>query len=552
MEGIKRVLIYSLFFGLFTLIGDTSSYGKDNCVSQGCHDGLLKAKFIHGPVRGRNCQRCHGGNDHPFPLIKKKEEICGICHKSITSKKNVHQPVSENCMNCHNPHSSEHENLLIKSRVSLCFNCHDEKDFKNVIIHPPVSENCMSCHRPHDSDYKKLLLDAPDKLCYNCHDPKNTKKHVHPPVKEGDCTGCHNPHSSRAKALTKDDGNNLCYICHDKKNYVGKKVVHKPVSESCKNCHQPHESDTGKLLNEDNICITCHGDMIKNAKVVHPPVADKDCMACHVPHTSDANKLIINKMPEVCFNCHDKGIFTKKYVHPPVAENCAMCHQPHSSGHNKLLIAKNEYLCRECHGDLINIFKKYKFPHPPVKDEQCDACHVVHSSDTKKILKNLPVFLCAECHDIGDAKTARSIHKPVDDGNCGDCHGVHGGNENKLLISKYPVENYPPYNAQTYGLCFMCHNSDLARDPKTLTATNFRNGDKNLHYVHVNKDKSRNCRFCHDPHMSTQEKLIKRDYRSFGAWNIPINFSKTITGGGCIVGCHKPFYYDRAKPIKNN
>ena len=551
MEVIKNNIKFLIIFLVSILTYTVSSYGVENCVSQGCHDNLLKEPFVHGPVRGRNCQRCHGGEEHPYPLIKKKEEICSICHKTIIDKKNIHPPVSENCMNCHNPHSSKYENLLISVKKTLCFNCHEQRDFKNNVIHPPVYENCMNCHNPHDSDYKKLLIDQDSKLCYNCHEPKNTKKHIHTPVKEGDCVGCHNPHSARTKGLTKDEGNSLCFLCHDKKSYVGKKNVHAPVSENCKNCHQPHESDFARLLNEDNVCIGCHGDMIKNGKVVHPPVANKDCIGCHLPHTSDAGKLLIDKMPDVCFNCHDRSIFTKKYVHPPVAENCAMCHLPHSSGHNKLLTVKNEFICRECHGDLVNSFKKYNYIHPPVKDEQCELCHVVHSSDTRKILKVEPVLLCGECHSIGDVKTAKSVHRPVEQGGCVDCHGVHGGNEIKFLIDKYPAENYPPYNTKTYALCFKCHNPDIARDQKTLTATNFRNGDKNLHYVHVNKDKSRNCRFCHDPHMSKQEKLIKRAFKSFGVWNIPINFTKTITGGGCIVGCHKPFYYDRVKPVKN-
>jgi len=547
-ENVKNAIFLIIF--LFLLISHI--YAAENCVSQGCHDSFQKDKYIHGPVRGRNCHRCHGGDDHPYPLIKKKEEICSICHKAVISKKIIHPPVSENCLHCHNPHSSKHESLLLESKDKLCFNCHDNKPFNEKVKHTPVTESCINCHAPHDSDYKKLLNDEGSKLCYNCHEQKNTKKFIHPPVKDEDCLGCHNPHSSPNKSLLNGDGNNLCFICHETKNYTGKKIVHNPVKENCLNCHQPHESDDAKLLNEQNICIKCHGDMINKLKVVHPPVLDKDCMGCHTPHTSDANKLLLFPMPDICFNCHDNKPFAKKHIHSPVTEACTMCHKPHSSSNENLLVTKKDFLCRECHNDLINTFRRYKKLHPPVSNEQCTICHNVHSSDIEKILNNAPLILCAECHDIGNAKVAKSIHKPVENGKCADCHNVHGGNETKFLVAKYPIENYPPYTPQTYELCFKCHNKDIARDVKTVTATNFRNGDKNLHYVHVNKEKSRNCKFCHDPHMSSQEKLIKRDYRSFGAWNIPINFKKTDTGGGCTVGCHKPYYYDRLKPVKNN
>lgn len=544
------ILSFLMFMCSYLNLSVISAEGAENCVASGCHDNLQKKPYVHGPVRGRNCVKCHGGDDHPYPLIKKKEEICYLCHKSIASKKHVHPPVKEDCLSCHNPHASNHENLLNEEKEKLCMNCHDNKGFTNKVIHPPVKENCMSCHYPHDSDYPKLVKDEGKKLCYNCHEQKDVKKHVHPPVKEGDCLGCHNPHSTPGKALLKQEGNELCFICHDNNDYVGKQNVHMPVKEDCKNCHLPHDSDNARLLNKDNVCVECHGTMV-NGKVVHPPVGDKDCTGCHSPHTSNETKLLSSPIPTLCFNCHDKAPFTKKNIHPPVQEACTSCHLPHSSGYTKLLITKKEFLCNECHSEIISNFKKYKFSHPPVRDGQCEACHVVHSSDAIKILKDMPVFLCSECHDLGDTKTAKSIHKPVENGKCADCHGVHGGDIIKFLNEPFPAENYPPYSRQTYAFCFKCHNNDIARDPKTLTATNFRNGDKNLHYVHVNKDKSRNCRFCHDPHLSSQEKLIKPSFVSFGSWNIPINYTKNQNGGGCIVGCHKPFYYDRVKPVKN-
>jgi predicted CXXCH cytochrome family protein len=36
--------------------------------------------------------------------------------------------------------------------------------------HPPVDENCSNCHTPHGSNINKLLIQRPPSLCNNCHD----------------------------------------------------------------------------------------------------------------------------------------------------------------------------------------------------------------------------------------------------------------------------------------------------------------------------------------------------------------------------------------------
>jgi hypothetical protein len=33
-------------------------------------------------------------------------------------------------------------------------------------------------------------------------------------------------------------------------------------------------------------------------------------------------------------------------------------------------------------------------------------------------------------------------------------------------------------------------------------------------------------------------------------WDLPIQFEKTETGGGCKPGCHLPFAYDRESPVE--
>jgi hypothetical protein len=94
-------------------------------------------------------------------------------------------------------------------------------------------------------------------------------------------------------------------------------------------------------------------------------------------------------------------------------------------------------------------------------------------------------------------------------------------------------------------LCFGCHERDLVRKQVTSSATKFRDGERNLHHLHVNDgQKGRSCKLCHAIHGGTNSVLVA-DSVPFGQWNLPLRFVKTETGGGCAPGCHKPQHYDR-------
>jgi hypothetical protein len=80
--------------------------------------------------------------------------------------------------------------------------------------------------------------------------------------------------------------------------------------------------------------------------------------------------------------------------------------------------------------------------------------------------------------------------------------------------------------------------------------TGFRNGRRNLHYVHV-KTKGRNCQTCHEIHASDQEMHIREEIPFKKRFMIELTFIKTATGGGCVKGCHKPKKYDREEPEDN-
>ena len=141
-------------------------------------------------------------------------------------------------------------------------------------------------------------------------------------------------------------------------------------------------------------------------------------------------------------------------------------------------------------------------------------------------------------------------HPPFAAGACLLCHTPHAGDNYRLLKSPFPESDYASFSPDKY-ICLTCHSATAFTEPRTTTETAFRNGNLNLHYRHVNREKGRSCRFCHDPHATKYAALI-RDQVPFGSRFIKINsFEKTETGGTCAHSCHGAVRYDRLEPVLN-
>ncbi len=385
---------------------------------------------------------------------------------------------------------------------------------KSKNIHPVV-EPCDSCHRsvalPHPQKKTKtfkLLQDMPA-LCYQCHPSFSNEKHIHAPVQSGMCTACHNPHdSAQPKLLT-----------------------------------QPAES----------LCKSCHPDKIE-FKFVHGPAATGDCISCHNPHASKNKALVLKDGPELCFTCHfDMQAETKKKVpHPAMDGGCTSCHNPHGSSVKKFFPASGAALCYQCHPQIESKMKEAKLVHAPLKSEKgCASCHAPHSSDAPKLLMKSGKELCLDCHKDFMKKTPKYFHAPLKEGQCTPCHDPHGTPYDKLLVNKFSPDFYVSYTDTSFQLCFGCHNRDMLRNPATTYATAFRDGNKNLHYLHVNrKDRGKSCKACHMVHGGENPKLMA-DKVPFGKWSLPIKFIKTESGGSCAPGCHQKYPYDRKDPGKD-
>ncbi len=193
---------------------------------------------------------------------------------------------------------------------------------------------------------------------------------------------------------------------------------------------------------------------------------------------------------------------------------------------------------------------QYTEKHKPALKGECTTCHSPHYSQIRYLLLDKIDTLCYACHKESSLwKERRYQHGPVMHGNCSACHNPHGSDNAFILRLSFPHKFYTAYEKGKYSLCFLCHKELLVTVEKTETITNFRNGEINLHRLHVYQKKGRTCRACHDVHASDQEGRI-RDEFPFGSVKIQLKYSKTKTGGSCISGCHKERSYDRVNRVK--
>jgi predicted CXXCH cytochrome family protein len=293
-------------------------------------------------------------------LLKAGSKLCFECHeelgKKIKANEFEHDPVTEDCLNCHNPHASQkYPKLLNEGQPALCLDCHDvDPSFKRRHKGYPVEKSrCTSCHDPHGSNTEMILFD-----------------NVHEPVSKKDCDECHAKATASSPLALKKSGYQICEGCHYEEvaDAFNKKRIHWPLvdQKGCVNCHSPHASPESGLLRESMllVCGDCHEDTVarqSRSKTPHPPVAEGECTECHSPHASDNLFLLTEaSIPDVCESCHEWQMHSThplgvKVIDPRnqnVSVQCLSCHQTHGTEYNHFIYfdTTNE-MCIQCHTD---------------------------------------------------------------------------------------------------------------------------------------------------------------------------------------------------------
>lgn len=294
------------------------------------------------------------------------------------------------------------------------------------------------------------------------------------------------------------------------------------------------------------------------ARSTHAPYAAGDCAVCHRSGDRAApGPLRRASVNAGCLECHEemREVMARRIAHAPAARSCTECHNPHDAAEPALLTAPVVALCSRCHPAVGAQVAAAPVRHAPVTEGRaCVTCHDPHAARHEALLSAPAFELCVGCHsrDGMTAADGRALvnvrrwleenpvwHEPVRERDCGACHRTHGGDRPRLLVADLPDKLHAPYDRRAYALCFGCHNDRLVSEAETTTFTRFRDGARNLHAVHVNRERGLTCRACHEAHASRQARHVRESvaYGS-GGYVLMLGYVRTATGGTCAKACH--------------
>ncbi|MBI4601280.1 MAG: NapC/NirT family cytochrome c [Planctomycetes bacterium] len=480
----------------------------------------------HGSM---NCWDCHTGKSSPY----------GTCSQCHTMKAGA--PMAFACITCHVPQTQ-----TIAALQKSCVGCHA---LGGSLLHlTSEHRTCSDCHRAHDWKSRD-----PEDCSSRCH---TELAKTHYPGKA--CTPCH-----ELRGVTSGFGSApVPPILESLDRRPGSaRAAQKPPAEpkgppakpsppeGPSQAPPPAEGGPPQAASYGKDCLQsgCHAELLERPRI-HLPVIANACDRCHVESPDGRHCFtLVAPEPDLCTACHVRPK-DKLVIHQPFAEgSCLACHDPHGGETPPMLRAgPPEGICIQCHerreGELV---------HSTLPQGECSKCHLSHQSDHAMLLPAKEVDLCTSCHPKveKELREGRQVHKPIEKG-CSQCHRAHASSNPAIVTAFYTPDFYAGFEAETYALCFLCHARELFYKDKS-TLTGFRDGDRNLHFVHVNKPvKGRTCRACHVTHASEGPRLVRKNVPfGSGGWLLPIGFEPTPTGGTCATGCHKQQTYDRVTPV---
>ena len=456
---------------------------------------------------------------HPVPLDPKTDSAkCLECHEDKSKGKAVHSAIATGCLSCHEIRVNRdvtRVKLNTTTPYKLCLSCHSDKDASQLkgTIHKPAVRDCLTCHDPHTSDFKNQLLkatsgDKKDNLCLTCHNqglnvPEKGSRHA---ALDMGCDTCHTTHKTGADATPENQFHltkaapALCIDCHDVKDAALQKAhQNQPfATANCTTCHDPHQSASPKLM----------------AKFVHPPFADRSCDTCHAAPKDGKVVLTTASVKELCVTCHsDKAeqIEKAKVQHPGAAGDCTDCHNPHG-GNNPGFVQPNPVAaCLNCHSEQAELQKK-PHVHQPAFQQGCGTCHEPHGGENQHLLRTANVnALCLECHgpDRNPVKLEDQHLYTIFDGKVKLPDDYFAMKRPPILPLQYglghPTERHPISDAMNLKTkvvtpmnCLTCHQAHAGTDNGMLV-----------------KDQAPNMEFCRTCHSNPM------DLNSVGGAKIP-------------------------------
>jgi DmsE family decaheme c-type cytochrome len=156
-----------------------SIVARDNAMCLNCHKKSALTHWqgsVHdnGQTRCTDCHSIHVTND-PINTPVGQLNRCGTCHGSAKNqhKRFSNHPIAKgkmSCTDCHAAHDSHQQNLLHGDSINeSCYSCHAAKRGPFLWEHSVVGEDCTLCHNPHGSNHPDMLKQRAPMLCQQCH-----------------------------------------------------------------------------------------------------------------------------------------------------------------------------------------------------------------------------------------------------------------------------------------------------------------------------------------------------------------------------------------------
>lgn len=263
---------------------------------------------------------------------------------------------------------------------------------------PGVTGQCANCHEEIVKQYLLTRHGKADRFgvegyqsCASCHGD------VAAHAESGDPSKITNP----AK-LDPAEASQRCLACHSNQSNRAfwEGGAHEIAQVGCLSCHSVHHAKTAERLlvarSERETCFTCHTDQRK-AQTQRSTHLFRDelrremiqCSDCHNPHGSQTEKMLrANSINDTCFQCHTDKRGPFLWEHPPAQENCLNCHSPHGSNNVSLLTMRAPQLCQNCHIQGKHQTVSGFANSPWVLNRACLNCHTkVHGSNHPSGLK---------------------------------------------------------------------------------------------------------------------------------------------------------------------
>lgn len=424
---------------------------------------------------GRLCEHCHPGHyakGTPHDLRLKNSQ----------EKNRLGQTVTDGgpCSACHLSHRYARDFVSTPlDPDGRCITCHQQYRIaaghaRTSMEHP--QSRCLECHNPHDTQHDDFLQDSPSELCLRCHQKMGDgiAGGMHPlgpmdysvpqalidagatagkNTQELTCLVCHKTHEAGHDSLlvTQRDTNQLCLSCHqDKQSAHAEGAL-------------PRHGQSPKLNAEQQAVVASWNNRTG-------PNQELLCVSCHKVHNAETKTALLSFQPkygETCVLCHPNQATVFGSTHD------LQINFPNDKNKAGMTTA-TAGTCSACH--LAHQYPREAAPTADDPSGQCMSCHRPGQIGQSKLAGHAehPKTKCADCHDPHERRPDRSFMKPQNE-MCGKCHAEQthliGGPHD--ITASANLQKWPEAARTGTGLCSSCHqpHGDNQPDPLRLIKT---------------------------------------------------------------------------------